>query len=301
MNQKIVACGKNLDIGTRVVLWDEGFACPNKRGRSTCSQHDPRLNDAPSRKDSAYKILSPESAYAELTQHVHQFVLHYDACYSSLHCHQLMQDSSFKGSHFYLDLDGTVYQTCDLYWKTNTAPADDRQGNERAIHVEMANLASEALARDSEWLPTNHDKYLNKKGAWILKLPSEYSKKILTPGFQPRPARAYGNRGYFSRKINGRVIRMWDFTEEQYQALIHLCIGINRLLPGVKLQVPFDKKTGRHPLDRLSNYAKFSGILGHAHVQKGENGVTCKYDPGSAFNWPRLRKAFEQYTKKQIT
>ena len=299
MNQKIVACGKKIDIGTRVVLWNEGFTCPNKRGRSTCSHHDPKLNDAPSRKDSAYKILHPESAYTELTQRVHQFVLHYDACYSSLHCHQLMQESPFKGSHFYLDLDGTLYQTCDLYWKTNTAPADDRQGNERAIHVEMANLASEALARDSEWLPSDQDKYLNKKGQWILQLPSAYNKKILTPGFQTTPSRAYGNRGYFSRTINGRLIRMWDFTEEQYQALILLCIGVNRLLPGIKLQVPYDKKNGRHPLDRIKNYAKFSGILGHAHVQKGENGVACKSDPGSAFNWPRLREAFLRHSKQK--
>ena len=86
MNQNIISCGQKLDIGTRVVLWneDEGFVCPNKRGRSNCSHHNPKLNDAPSRKDSAYQILKPKSAYVELVQHVHQFVLHYDACYSSL-------------------------------------------------------------------------------------------------------------------------------------------------------------------------------------------------------------------------
>jgi len=297
MNQNIISCGQKIDIGTRVVLWneDEGFVCPNKRGRSNCSHHNPKLNDAPSRKDSAYQILKPKSAYVELVQHVHQFVLHYDACYSSLHCHQLMAESTFKGSHFYLDLDGTLYQTCDLYWKTNTAPADDRQGNERAIHVEMANLAWEALARESEWLPTNRDKYQIKRGKWVLELPEAYRKKLQTANFQTTPSRAYGKRGYFSRKINGRVVHMWDFTEEQYRALIKLCIGINCLLPGIKLQVPFDKKSGQHPLDRLKNYSKFSGILGHAHVQKGENGVECKYDPGSAFNWSRLKKAFDHH------
>ena len=296
MNQNIIACGHKKDIGTRVVLWHEGdgFNCPNKRGRSNCSHHDSKLNDAPSRKDSAYKILKPESAYRELVQHVHQFVLHYDGCYSSHHCHQLMAKSSFKGSHFYLDLDGTLYQTCDLYWKTNTAPADDRQGNERAIHVEIANLAWEALACESEWLPTPRDKYQKKRGQWLLELPDAYRKKLQTTDFKVTPSRAYGERGYFSRKINGRVVRMWDFTEEQYQALTKLCIGVNHLLPKIKLQVPFDKKTGRHPLDRLKNYSKFSGILGHAHVQKGENGVECKYDPGSAFNWARLKKAFHR-------
>ena len=297
MNQNIVSCGHKVNIDTHVVLWNNGFVCPNKRGRSTCSYHDPKLNDAPSRKNAAYKILNPESAYKELAQRVHQLVLHYDACYSSFHCHQLMTESSFKGSHFYLDLDGTLYQTCDLYWKTNTAPADDQQGNERAIHVEMANLSWEALAKDSEWIPSNKDKYLKKRGRWVLELPNEYKKNIRTAGFQATPARIYGTRGYFSKKINGRVVRMWDFTEEQYQALIKLCIGINKLLPRVKLQVPFDKNSGRHPLDRLKNYSKFSGILGHAHVQKGDNGLECKYDPGSAFNWTRLKKAFDSSSR----
>jgi N-acetylmuramoyl-L-alanine amidase len=293
MNQNIISCGKKIAIGTRVILWneDDGLVCPNKRGRSTCSHHDPKLNDAPTKKDSAYKILKPESAYEELSQRVHQCVLHYDACYSSFHCHQLMKESTFTGSHFYLDLDGTLYQTCDMYWKTNTAPADDRQGNERAVHVEIANLAWEALASESECIPSKQDKYQKKNGKWILKLPKTYRENIHTARFQPSPSRAYGERGYFSKKINGRVVRMWDFTEEQYQALIHLCKGINQHLPKIKLQVPFDKKSNHYPLDRIKNYAKFSGILGHAHVQKGENGVACKYDPGSAFNWSRLRKA----------
>ena len=114
MNQNIVSCGHKVNIDTHVVLWNNGFVCPNKRGRSTCSYHDPKLNDAPSRKNTAYKILNPESAYKELAQRVHQLVLHYDACYSSFHCHQLMTKSSFKGSHFYLDLDGTLYQISKL-------------------------------------------------------------------------------------------------------------------------------------------------------------------------------------------
>lgn len=296
MNQKIVSCGQKTDIGTRVVLWDEskGFICPNKRGRSTCSHHDSKLNEAPTRKDSAYKILKQKSANDELIKRVHQLVLHYDACYSSHHCHQLMKDSSFLGSHFYLDLDGTIYQTCDLYWKTNTAPADDRQGNERAVHVEMANLSWEALADEAECIPSDRDKYKKVKGQWMLNLPDAYRKKLLTNKFKATPSRTYGERGYFSRKINGRTVRMWDFTEAQYQALIKLCIGINQALPRIKLQVPFDKNTRRHPLDRLKNYSTFSGILGHSHIQKGLKGVECKYDPGSAFNWARLKKEFKR-------
>ena len=90
---------------------------------------------------------------------------------------------------------------------------------------------------------------------------------------------------------------MWDFTDQQYRALISLCFGLNKLLPKIRLRVPYDKKKNRTPLDRIYNYSTFEGILGHAHVQRGEvDGVSCKHDPGSAFNWPRLRKAFDRKT-----
>ncbi|MGK0180176.1 MAG: N-acetylmuramoyl-L-alanine amidase, partial [Nitrospinales bacterium] len=114
MNQNIIACENKIDIGTRVVLWNEidGFACPNRRGRKTLSQHASALNDAPTQKPSNYKIKNTQTAYRELIKTVHQFILHYDVCYTSSHCHQLMLASPFKGSHFYLDLDGTLFQTC---------------------------------------------------------------------------------------------------------------------------------------------------------------------------------------------
>ncbi len=290
-----MAAGKKVSIDAPVVLWNEkgGFVCPNKRGRQGLTQHDPALNDAPTQAESQYKILDPARAYRELTKKVHQLVLHYDVCYSSHHCHQIMKASPFKGSHFYLDLDGTLYQTCDLYWKTNTAPGDDGGGNERAVHVEIANLAGEALAEDSELYATEKDLYRLKRGRWELDLPEKYRKKLRDPDYKPRPARAWGERGYFSRLINGERVRMWDFTEEQYQTLIALCRGVHQLLPRVELKVPYNEKRRRTPLGKIKNPEKFCGVLGHAHVQSGSGGGTAmkKHDPGSAFDWGRLRQA----------
>ena len=296
MNQNIIACDHKVDIDTQVVLWTDtkGFECPNKRGRLGCNQHDPSLNDAPSQNHENYKIINSQTAYLDLIKSVYQFVLHYDVCYTSYHCHQLMRESAFKGSHFYLDLDGTLFQTCDLYWKTNTAPADDKKGNERAVHVEIANLSWEALAKQSEYFPSKKDKYKKTRKGWQLALPKEYSSKILKSPFKAIPSRAFGNRGYFSKKINGKIVRMWDFTEEQYEALIKLSFGLNKLLPRIKLKVPINKKTGKHPLNRLKNYSRFAGVLGHGHVQNGSTGLECKYDPGSAFNWSRLNQAFKK-------
>ena len=302
VNQSIIACGQRVDIGAPVVLWNEkaGFNCPNKRGRENCSQHDPALNDQPTRPDDAYRILDSKVAYQELKQTVHQLILHYDVCFCSWQCHQLMKNSTFKGSQFYLDLDGTIYQTCDLYWKTNTGPSDDRIGNIRSVHVEMANLSWEALQAESDLYKVTEDQYQKIKGQWQLILPETYRKKLRTRDFKVIPARSHKQRGYFSRRINGRMVRMWDFTEEQYQSVIKLCLGINRLLPKIKLKVPDDKKTNRIPLDRIKNFSKFSGVLGHCHIQQGTSGeLRPKYDPGSAFNWPRLRKAFLKESRKK--
>lgn len=298
MNQSIVACGKKIDIGRRVVLWSEkgGFRCPNPRGRAACRQHDPVLNDRPTRPFADYRFRDAGQAHAELAQTVHQLILHYDACYSSHHCHQVLKASDFKGSHFYLDLDGTLYQTCDLYWKTNTAPADDRLGNERSVHVEMANLGWEARLNESTLYPIDRDQYQLQNGQWVLHLPEKYRGRLPAPGFMPVPARAHRLRGYFSRRVNGKIVRMWDFTEEQYQTLIALARGIGHLLPGIAARVPYDPETRRTPLDRIENFASFHGILGHAHVQQGSpGGPDAKYDPGSAFNWSRLRVALGQH------
>ena len=147
---------------------------------------------------------------------------------------------------------------------------------------------------DIAYLSENYFKYQKNNDRWEFLLPKHWEKKLLTPNFRAYAARGYGTRGYFSKRINGKIVRMWDFTEEQYRALISLCIGLNQLLPKIRLQVPYNKKKNRIPLDRIRNYSTFKGILGHAHVQKGEiEGVSCKYDPGSAFNWPRLRRALE--------
>ncbi|MCH8157774.1 MAG: N-acetylmuramoyl-L-alanine amidase [Nitrospinae bacterium] len=299
MSQSIVACERNVDIGAPVVLWEaeNGLACPNRRGRTACSQHDSRLNNNPPESGMEYRIDDPGAAYEELKDSVYQLIIHYDVCYCSQQCHQIMTESTFKGSHFYLDVDGTLYQTCDLYWKTNTAPADDLKGNERAIHVEMSNLSWEALQSESRWHNVSRDQYRRRNGRWEFLLPDRWKETLRTPGFRAYAARGYGNRGYFSRRVNGKIVRMWDYTEEQYQSLIRLCIGLNRLLPKIRLQVPYDKKKKRTPLDRIRNYSTFAGVMGHAHVQRGDaEGVSCKFDPGSAFNWPRLRQTFAKET-----
>ena len=145
-------------------------------------------------------------------------------------------------------------------------------------------------------------KKFSATGRWELLIPEEHRANIRTPDFRAYASRSFGERGYFSRRINGKVVRMWDFTEEQYQAVIRLCIGLNRLIPKIKLRVPYDKKSKRTLPGKIRNYSRFAGVLGHAHVQNGTgDGIEQKYDPGSAFDWPRLRRAFKEEEKRRTS
>ena len=43
--------------------------------------------------DSRYRIRNADKAYADLTRTVYQAVLHYDVCFTSWHCHQMLAES----------------------------------------------------------------------------------------------------------------------------------------------------------------------------------------------------------------
>ena len=65
--------------------------------------------------------------------------------------------------------------------------------------------------------------------------------------------------------------------------LAHLCAGLNKLLPRIRLEVPRDAD-GRVVSKALpeEQLRAFDGIVGHFHVQ------TNKQDPGPAMQWDRL-------------
>ena len=71
--------------------------CPNKRGRTGCTQHNPILNDQPTQPDAAYVLHDAERAYAELTQSVYQFLVHYDVCWCSWQCHETDEGQHLQG------------------------------------------------------------------------------------------------------------------------------------------------------------------------------------------------------------
>jgi N-acetyl-anhydromuramyl-L-alanine amidase AmpD len=72
----------------------------------------------------------------------------------------------------------------------------------------------------------------------------------------------------------------YDFTPQQYQALIKLTATLCKVFPRIKCQYPVDKDGNVIP-HKLSNaeLRNYHGILGHYHIQ------TDKVDPGPAFQW----------------
>ena len=72
----------------------------------------------------------------------------------------------------------------------------------------------------------------------------------------------------------------YDFTPEQYQAVIKLTATLVQVLPRITCDYPKDANgrllLEKMPEDQLKTY---QGILGHFHIQKD------KIDPGPAFQW----------------
>jgi len=99
---------------------------------------------------------------------------------------------------------------------------------------------------------------------------------LLTPGFRGRPQRPDPVRA----AIHGRELVQYDFTPEQYAALIKLTAALHRVLPKITLDYPRDTR-GHLLMEKLpaATLDRFQGVLAHYHIQEN------KVDPGPAFQW----------------
>jgi hypothetical protein len=99
---------------------------------------------------------------------------------------------------------------------------------------------------------------------------------IRTTNFVGRPARPEPVTG----EIQGRQLVQYDFTPEQYRALVRLTATLCKTFPKIRCDYPRDAQgrlvPRKLPDDELQQY---EGILGHFHIQ------TNKVDPGPAFQW----------------
>jgi len=286
---EIVVAGQFVHTGTRVVLWMDphGYDAyrverrfsPLEKADWASSQAEVKGLNRPNR----YSIRGDNLSTNELERvrgggwdlpllqrEVDQFVIHFDVAGTSRQCFKILQDARGLSVHFMLDLDGTIYQTLDLKeraWHATTS-------NNRSVGIEIANMGAYPVAAKkalSKWYAKEPD------GQVRITLPPEYGDGgILTKGFVGHPARPQPIIG----NIQGKELIQYDYTPQQYRALIKLTATLCKVLPKIKCDYPKDAAgkliTRKLPDAELDAY---EGVLGHYHIQ------TDKVDPGPAFQW----------------
>ena len=285
---EIVAAGQFIHTGTPVVLWMDpgGFDAyrverrfsPIDKSDWAASQADVKDLHTPNRYD-LRSGLSAEQAervrgggwdLPSLQQTVDQFVIHYDVAGTSRNCFKTLHDKVDLSVHFLLDLDGTIYQTLDLKERARHATTS----NSRSIGIEIANLGAYAEAEKdpfAEWYQKD------SSGHAVIHIPQRFgpnSQRALD--FSGRPVR----RELVVGAIHNQSLRQYDFTPEQYAALVKLTAALCTVFPKITCDYPRnpDGSLLTRPLlgPDLDNY---HGVLGHYHIQAN------KVDPGPAFQW----------------
>lgn len=276
---EIMVAGELIQTGTPVVLWfDKGgydgyrvtrrFARPDQRSWDDIKDALPspnRYNDRPGKPDDGWT----RDGLAEV---VDQFVLHYDVAGASRSCFRILHDMRGLSVHFMLDVDGTIYQTLDATERAWHAT----KANSRSVGIEIAQIGAYP-PDDSGTLDTWHDR--DAQGPFITFPDWLGDGGVRTPDFVARPARDQRVRGI----IQGRELEQYDFTDEQYEALIRLTAALNAALPKIELDYPRD--AGGDLLTEAmpdADFDAFGGLIAHYHIQ------TNKLDPGPAFDWDRV-------------
>jgi len=286
---EIVVAGQFFHTGTPVVLWMDpgGYDAyrverrfsPIEKSDWESSHNEVKTLRSPNRYNMRKSGLTDAEIervrgggwdLSTLQKVIDQFVIHFDVCGTSRQCFNILQDHRDLSVHFMLDLDGTLYQTLDLKeraWHATTS-------NSRSVGIEIANMGSYGA---DEKNPLDEWYAKGPEGAVRITIPAQFGDGgIRTPGFVGHPARQELIKG----NIQGRDLQQYDFTPEQYHALIRLTATLSRVFPKLKCDYPKDEQ-GRLIREKLpdAELAHYEGVLGHFHVQ------TDKVDPGPAFEW----------------
>ncbi len=286
---EIVVAGQFVHTGTRVVLWmDPGgydayrverrFSPLDKSDWETSVAEVRGLN-GPARYNLRKNGLSEEEIERVrgggwdlplLQRVVDQFVIHYNVCGTSRQCFKVLHDMRGLSVQFMLDLDGTIYQTLDLKERAWHATSS----NSRSVGIEIANMGACAVKGKN---PFDQWYAKDSNGKVRITIPAQYGNGgIRTKDFVGHPARPEPVKG----TIQGQELVQYDFTPQQYRALIKLTATLCKALPRIKCDYPKDAD-GKLILNKLpdAELKAFAGVLGHFHIQ------TDKVNPGPAFQW----------------
>lgn len=299
---EIVAAGRFIHTGTRVVLWTDpgGYDAYRVERRFVpldSSDWETTRNtvkdlETPNRyglrrspiltADQLEQVRGGGWDLSQLQKVVDQFVLHYDACGTSRQCFKVLHDLRGLSVHFLLDLDGTIYQTLDLKeraWHATTS-------NTRSVGIEIAHIGAYDPHKKN---PLDLWYREDPNGRTRITIPERFGDGGLrVSNFIGRPMRPKPVTGV----IQDQELTQYDFTPQQYRALIKLGATLCRIFPQLKCDFPRDNSgqlvPRKLPEATLTNY---QGFLGHFHIQ------TNKVDPGPAFQWQWMRDRIQRYLK----
>ena len=199
-----------------------------------------------------------------------QFVIHFDVAGVSRNCFNTLQDHRDLSVHFMLDIDGTIYQTLDL--KERAAHATIANG--RSVGIEIANMGS-VMGRTKIFRWTSGIG-TTPNGQTTITLPAssataECGRRICGPS---RAARI--DQG----QCSGRDLVQYDFTPQQYAALVKLTATLCTVLPKIQCRYPDGcRRETDHAQTAGRRLNKYQGVLGHYHIQ------TDKWIRDRRFNW----------------
>jgi len=286
---EIVAAGRFFHTGTPVVLWmdpggydgyrverrfspvaDSGWDASKAALKSLRTPNRYDLREAALTPDEIERVRGGGWDLPLLQRVVDQFVLHYDVSGTSRQCFKILQDNRDLSVHFMLDLDGTIYQTLDLKECARHASIS----NTRSVGVEIANMGAYG---PNETNPLAQWYRPETNGQTTITIPARFGDGgIRTRGFVGHPARPDPVTGI----IQGRTLVQYDFTPQQYSALIKLTATLCKVFPRIRCDYPKDA-TGKLIPHKLpdADLVNYHGVLGHYHIQ------TDKVDPGSALQW----------------
>lgn len=262
--------------GTRVITWRDPGGYD--------AYHGSKDNYAERRPNPAAPAPVAVPDLAQLRDMVDQFVIHYDSEGFSRRCFAILQKRGLS-VHFLLDLDGTLYQTLDLRDRAYHATI----ANSRSIGIEIANIGAFPPGQAAELATWYHR---DAAGRLYVTPPAKLGRPDLyTPDFVARPARPTLVTG----RINGHPLEQYDFTPQQYAALIRLTAALHRIFPRITLDYPRDTR-GRLLAREMSagEFTRFHGVLGHWHIQAN------KVDPGPAFQWDTVINGARRIDESQL-
>ena len=201
-----------------------GTPCPKDKARA--AMDGPRFGvrrRAQTKDDGAEGVPASYWTLENLKKHVHQAVLHYDACGTAERCFNVLHHERGLSCHFIIDVDGTIYQTLDCReraWHATTS-------NDASIGIEISNVG--AVRADGRGSPTNLlDTYYRTDADGNVALATHPNHRPA----RPAPVEA---------RIHDQDLRMYDFTQDQYEALSHLLATLSAVLPRIRLRYPTER------------------------------------------------------------